>query len=381
MRVELRNVSKQYNNEVPAVNRLNFCVEEGELVTIVGPSGCGKSTSLLMIAGIYPISDGEIYFDGRPMSGIQPKERNLGMVFQHSALYPNMNVLQNIAFPLKNKRVPRKERFERAEEAAKQVHMHDYLTRKPSELSGGQQQRVAIARAIVKKPSLLLLDEPLSALDANLRGSMREEIRRLQKELGITAVMVTHDQEEALSMSDKIAVMDRGILQQFGTPQQLYDAPANLFVARFLGLPAMNELECVWETVRQSLRLTDSGEVVQLLVRNIRETMASGKEHMCWAFRPHQVHMVTEMPAAPEQYLSGTVLRTEYMGREKLVHLAVGSKIVKTTTDAAFEVREGQPAWFKVSGNFYLFDAESGLSLYADTQRESHKEPKIMVVV
>jgi ABC-type sugar transport system ATPase subunit len=373
MRVELQNVSKTYDNEAPAVIQLNLNVGDGELVTILGPSGCGKSTSLLMIAGIYPVSAGGIYFDGQPMNGVQPKDRNLGMVFQHSALYPNMNVQDNIAFPLKNKGVSRKERLQRAAEVAKQVHMGDYITRKPNQLSGGQQQRVAIARAIVKKPNLLLLDEPLSSLDANLRANMREEIRRLQKELGITAIMVTHDQEEALSMSDKIAVMNGGALQQFGTPQELYNDPANLFVARFLGLPAMNELECTWETVGQCVRVTNTAHVVPLPPLELHEKVALRlDQRVRWAFRPHQVKMSTAAPTFPDEYLSGKVVLTEYTGREQLIHLAIGKTVVKAVTDIGCEVHEGQSVWFQVDGNLYMFDADSGLSLYSEAKWESH---------
>lgn len=386
MRVELRNVSKTYDNEAPSVKGLNVSVGDGELVTILGPSGCGKSTSLLMIAGIYPVSEGEIYFNGKPMNGVQPKERNLGMVFQHSALYPNMNVQDNIAFPLKNQGVPRKERLQRAAEAAKRVHMHNYLTRKPSQLSGGQQQRVAIARAIVKNPSLLLLDEPLSSLDANLRINMREEIRRLQKELGITAVMVTHDQEEALSMSDKIAVMNGGVLQQFGTPQELYNAPANWFVARFLGMPNMNELECVWETAGQSLRLTETGHVVPLPYGAMEGANGVHREqHIRWAFRPHQVKIHAAEPVSPEPNFSGKVVLTEYTGRENLVHIAIGNSIVKGVADVGLQVYKGQTVWFQVGGNLYLFEFDSGLSLCSlkgwddQPEREPNRERAAIV--
>lgn len=382
MRVELRNVSKKYDSEAPTVIDVSLNVGDGELVTILGPSGCGKSTTLLMIAGIYPVSGGSIFFDGQPMNGVQPKGRNLGMVFQHAALYPNMTVQDNIAFPLKNMGVPRKERLERAADAANRVQMADFLKRKPNQLSGGQQQRVAIARAIVKQPGLLLLDEPLSSLDANLRASMREEIRRLQKELGITTIMVTHDQEEALAMSDKIAVMNGGVLQQFGTPAMVYNTPANWFVARFLGLPAMNELQCVWETVGQSLRLTETGDVVPLPRFTVEENTAIHKEQRIrWAFRPHQVKICTTDPAPWEQYLTGKVVLTEFMGREHLVHIAIGKAVVKAVADVGTQLHKGQPVQFQIGENIYLFDVDSGISLCSGMKWDKLPEPLKMVTV
>lgn len=366
MKIELRDVSKSYDKENTTVSGLDINVGDGELVTILGPSGCGKSTTLLMIAGIHTVSGGGIYFDGKLMNGVQPKNRELGMVFQHAALYPNMNVQDNIAFPLKNKGVPRKKRLLLAAEAAKQVQMEDYLKRKPSQLSGGQQQRVAIARAIVKKPELLLLDEPLSSLDANLRISMREEIRKLQRELGVTTVMVTHDQEEALSMSDKIAILKDGKLQQFGTPEELYNYPANWFVARFLGMPTMNELECRWEVVGKSLRIAENDLVIELPYRLAGDNLGSQGQRLCWAFRPHQVELFKSKPEKLGHSLSGKVVFTEFTGRERLIHLSVGSTVVKAVTDVAIDVHEGQEIWFQVEGNIFLFDYDTGESIYSN---------------
>ena len=215
---------------------------DGELVSLLGPSGCGKSTVLNMLAGILKPTAGRIFFDGEDVTTLPPERRGIGLVFQNYALYPHMTVLQNISFPLEIQKVPREERQQRARDMAKMVHVDTLLHRRPKELSGGQQQRVAIARALVKKPKLLLLDEPLSNLDARLRLEMREEIRRIQQQTQVTTVFVTHDQEEAMSISDHIALMKDGYLQQYDKPQQLYDNPNNQFVADFLGAPPINHL-------------------------------------------------------------------------------------------------------------------------------------------
>ena len=239
MQIKLEHLTKRFGDTV-AVNDLSITLESGKLIALLGPSGCGKTTTLNMISGILPVSGGSIFFDDRDVTSLPPEKRGIGLVFQNYALYPHMTVLQNICFPMEIQRIPKKERIRRAEELAEMVHITPYLKRKPAELSGGQQQRVAIARALSKRPDVLLLDEPLSNLDAKLRVEMREEIRRIQREAGITTVFVTHDQEEALSISDLIVVMKEGILQQIGKPQEVYDQPANLFVAKFLGTPPIN---------------------------------------------------------------------------------------------------------------------------------------------
>lgn len=226
--------------EVIAVNQLTLEIPEGELVCLLGPSGCGKSTTLFALSGLYKTTSGRILFNEHDVSGLPPEKRGIGLVFQNYALYPHMTVEQNIMFPLENKRVPKKEAAQRALNAARLCKIEALLKRKPSQLSGGQQQRVAIARALVKNPTILLLDEPLSNLDARLRIEMREEIRRIQQETKITTVFVTHDQEEAMSISDRLVVMKEGVLQQTASPQEMYRNPANLFVAKFLGNPPIN---------------------------------------------------------------------------------------------------------------------------------------------
>ena len=251
MKVELVNLTKIFpsrnkkvNEEVVAVNDFTFTIPDGKLVGLLGPSGCGKSTTLYMISGLQKPTSGQIFFGDEDVTELSPENRGIGLVFQNYALYPHMTVLQNILFPLQNLRgedkMDKETMLERAHEAARLVQIDELMERKPSELSGGQQQRVAIARALVKMPRVLLLDEPLSNLDARLRLQTREEIRRIQKETGITTVFVTHDQEEAMSISDVIVVMKLGVVQQTGKPQEIYDDPTNLFVAKFLGTPPIN---------------------------------------------------------------------------------------------------------------------------------------------
>ena len=251
MKVELQNLTKIFpgrnkkvNEEVIAVNNFTFTIPDGQLVGLLGPSGCGKSTTLYMISGLQQPSGGKILFGDDDVTDLPAESRGVGLVFQNYALYPHMTVKQNILFPLQNLKGPDKMEkeamLERAYEAARLVQIDELMDRKPSELSGGQQQRVAIARALVKMPRVLLLDEPLSNLDARLRLQTREEIRRIQRETKITTVFVTHDQEEAMSISDMIVVMKLGVVQQVGKPQEVYDNPVNLFVAKFLGTPPIN---------------------------------------------------------------------------------------------------------------------------------------------
>nr|MBE6544550.1 ABC transporter ATP-binding protein [Oscillospiraceae bacterium] len=251
MKVELQNLTKIFpsrnkksGEEVIAVNNFTFTIPDGQLVGLLGPSGCGKSTTLYMISGLQQPTGGKIFFGDEDVTELSPENRGIGLVFQNYALYPHMTVKQNIMFPLQNlkgeDKMTKDQMIERAYEAAKLVQIDELMDRKPSELSGGQQQRVAIARALVKMPRVLLLDEPLSNLDARLRLQTREEIRRIQRETGITTVFVTHDQEEAMSISDIIVVMKLGVVQQIGKPQEVYDDPTNLFVAKFLGTPPIN---------------------------------------------------------------------------------------------------------------------------------------------
>ena len=280
MKVVLQNLTKIFpsrdkkaGGEVVAVNDFTFEIPDGKLIGLLGPSGCGKSTTLYMISGLQKPTSGKIFFGDDDVTTLATESRGIGLVFQNYALYPHMTVKQNIMFPLENlkgkDKMSKAQMQDRAYEVAKLVQIDELMDRKPSELSGGQQQRVAIARALVKMPRVLLLDEPLSNLDARLRLQTREEIRRIQKETGITTIFVTHDQEEAMSISDMIVVMKLGVLQQIGKPQDVYDDPVNLFVAKFLGTPPINVLEgyiangkvCIGEAVISAAEGIEDQEV------------------------------------------------------------------------------------------------------------------------
>lgn len=247
MEVVLQHLSKHFTdkkgNVAKAVSDLNITIPSGKLIGLLGPSGCGKSTTLYMIAGLHKPTEGKIFFGNSDVTNVPPEKRGIGLVFQNYALYPHLTVRKNIMFPLENMKMPKEEAMKLAQQYADLVDIGKLMDRKPKELSGGQQQRVAIARALVKTPKVLLLDEPLSNLDARLRLQTRVEIRRIQRETGITTIYVTHDQEEAMSISDEIVVINNGLFQQMGKPQEVYDEPANLFVAKFLGNPAINIFE------------------------------------------------------------------------------------------------------------------------------------------
>ena len=242
MKITIENLTKKFGSTT-AVDNLSVTMESGKMIALLGPSGCGKTTILNILSGILPATSGKIFFDDQDVTALPPEKRNIGLVFQNYALYPHMTVLENICFPLEIKKVPKKERIAKAKELAELVRISEYLNRKPAELSGGQQQRVAIARALAKEPQLLLLDEPLSNLDAKLRVEMREEILRIQRASKITTVFVTHDQEEASSIADEVILMKLGVLQQQGSARNLYDEPVNYFAADFLGAPPINKLK------------------------------------------------------------------------------------------------------------------------------------------
>ena len=241
--LSLEQLTKVFENGVEAVRQLDLFVDEGEFVVLVGPSGCGKTTALRMVAGLEEVTSGTIRLDGKVVNDLSPKDRDVAMVFQNYALYPHMNVLQNIAFSLRVRGVAKQEREQRAREAADVLGLSEVALRKPRQLSGGQRQRVAMGRALVREPSVFLMDEPLSNLDANLRVQMRSEVLRVQRRLGVATLYVTHDQTEAMTMGDRVAVLRGGTLQQVAAPHELYEQPANLFVASFIGSPAMNLYE------------------------------------------------------------------------------------------------------------------------------------------
>lgn len=353
MKIELKNISKSFNKDTNTIENLNIIIPEGELVALLGPSGCGKSTTMLMIAGIYKPNGGHILFDNEPVNEVETKDRNIGMVFQSYALYPHMTVLDNIAFPLKQKKLPKEERYQRAREAAKKVHLENFLDRKPSELSGGQQQRVALARAIVKEPRVLLLDEPLSNLDARLKIEMREEIRRLQRELGITTIMVTHDQEEAMTMADRIAVMKEGKIVQYSTPTELYNKPQNYFVAQFIGTPPMNFLEGTLLSNGTSSEIIVGGNVYDLP----SAPSVQGTTSVSIGIRPHDMSVGNER----DLHFKGKVLLIESLGHASLVSAAIDRTYVRFMTSPQLRPEVGSIIDIAVKKDaLHIFDAGTG---------------------
>ncbi|MCD6369614.1 MAG: ABC transporter ATP-binding protein [Thermoproteales archaeon] len=352
--VKLENLSK-YFGKVKAVDNLNLEIRDGELVALLGPSGCGKTTTLLMVAGIYRPTSGYIYFDKDIVNDLPPKDRNIGMVFQNYALYPHMKVYDNIAFPLKLKKLPKKEIDKKIKEVARLLRIENLLDRKPGQLSGGQQQRVALARALAKEPQLFLMDEPLSNLDAKLRVVMRAELKKLQKELGITTIYVTHDQVEAMTMADRIAVLNEGKLQQYGEPNELYNKPANVFVAGFIGSPPMNFIEGSL-VEREEEIVVDFGPFSLKLLADIatilRNQGASGE--IIFGVRPEDVII-------GEGEIEGEVYVVEPLGKDVIVHVNVGDKTMiraLTSTDKAPKMGEKIKLGFNMD-KIHIFDKKT----------------------
>ena len=286
--ITLKNIVKEYGDGFKAVNDINLDIADGEFMIFVGPSGGGKSTTLRMVVGLEDITSGNLLIDGKTVNDLAPKDRNLAMVFQNYALYPHMTVADNMGFALKMQNVPKAEREKRVKEAAHLLGLEDFLSRKPKALSGGQRQRVAMGRAIVRQPQVFLMDEPLSNLDAKLRVSTRTQIAALQRRLGVTTVYVTHDQVEAMTMGDRVAVMKDGILQQVDSPLALYDTPKNLFVAGFIGSPAMNLME--GEVVDGGVRV---GDYVVPVAREIL-AKAGGETNLTLGIRPESFKIATD---------------------------------------------------------------------------------------
>lgn len=333
MKVVLQDLTKIFpsrhkdGEEVIAVNNFNFEIPDGKLIGLLGPSGCGKSTTLYMLSGLQKPTSGKIIFGEDDVTNLPPEKRGVGLVFQNYALYPHMTVKQNIMFPLQNQKCPKSEMFERVLNAAKLVQIDNLLDRKPSELSGGQQQRVAIARALVKKPSVLLLDEPLSNLDARLRLQTREEIKRIQRDTKVTTIFVTHDQEEAMSISDLIVVMKLGVIQQIDKPQEVYDNPNNLFVAKFLGTPPIN----VFKGTIKNNRLFIGNE-------DVMEANAPDQD-VYIGIRPEGFIVDDNGP------LTCKVQSVEVMGRDSSIvstNDAAESPIIRSIVDSDIKIREDQ---------------------------------------
>ncbi len=359
--VTFDHVTKRFG-DVVAVHDLNLEIRDGEFMVLVGPSGCGKTTSLRMIAGLEEITEGTLKIGDRVVNDVPPKDRDIAMVFQSYALYPHMSVYDNLAFGLKLRKVPKAEIDRRVKEAAAILSLENLLNRKPKELSGGQRQRVALGRAIVREPKVFLMDEPLSNLDAKLRVQTRAEIARLHQRLQTTTVYVTHDQVEAMTMGQRIAVMSEARLQQVGTPQELYDNPQNRFVAGFIGSPAMNFID---------VTLTGSGEGATLEAPNIRIPLPARFRPTVGAVsgRPLVLGIRPEhLDIARDGTQTGTIDAVadvvEYLGNEELVHFNVAGIDLVAMLSADHRVRPGDRLTLTVvGGKIHLFDPDTGLSL------------------
>ncbi|MEQ7006452.1 sn-glycerol-3-phosphate ABC transporter ATP-binding protein UgpC [Actinopolymorpha sp. B17G11] len=380
--IELKNLVKRYGDGFPAVNDVSLDIADGEFMILVGPSGCGKSTLLRMIVGLEDITSGDLTIGGQRVNEKAPRDRNLAMVFQNYALYPHLTVFENIAFPLRLAKLPETEITAKVEHAAELLELKEHLQRKPSQLSGGQRQRVAMGRAIVREAEAFLFDEPLSNLDAKLRGQMRTEISRLQRRLGITTVYVTHDQTEAMTLGDRVSVLRKGILQQCATPRELYEHPVNLFVAGFIGAPPMNLLPATVENGQVSLPFCTVPVPAGVSAADI-----DGKLLVA-GVRPEFFEDAAYVDAAKRdrgQTFSATVDVTEWLGNEQYAYVPYESPAeIRSQIDAlaeeldmeamrpqlivsldpASQVAEGEEAefWVDVS-RMHLFDPHTGANL------------------
>lgn len=355
--VRVKQLVKKYDQNV-AVNQLDLEVEDGEFMVFLGPSGCGKTTTLRCIAGLEIPDSGEICIGEEPVTKLPPADRDIAFIFQSFSLYPHMTVRENLSFPLRAVRTPQAEIDQRVGSAAKILHIEHLLDRKPGKLSGGEMQRVAIGRAIVRRPQVFLMDEPLTALDAKLRTEMRAEIKRLQSDLGATTIYVTHDQLEAMSMGDKIAIMYGGVLQQVGTPTEVYDHPRNLFVAGFIGSPAMNLLPV--RKVAGVLALTDAESIegITLPIQTeaaARFASAPGEKELVLGVRPEDIHLARE---AKPGFLAAEVYVVEPLGSENIVNLRLAGHLLKARTAPTFTARPGEVLFARIDQTrAHLFDS------------------------
>ena len=360
--IRIENLRKEYDAKTVALDGIDLVFEDSTFVALLGPSGCGKTTTLNCIAGLLEPTSGKIFFGDKDVTQLQPKDRNIGMVFQSYALYPHLKVIDNIAFPLKQKGMKKAERYEKARKIAEMLQIEYLLDRKPTQLSGGQQQRVSMARALVKEPDVLLLDEPMSNLDARLKIEIRDEIRRVQQETGITSIIVTHDQEEAMAIADKIAILDNGRIQQYDTPEHLYHYPANLFVAKFMGNPPMNFIDAA---------LSADGAGFSL---PLEQHMAQGGKKFAGhavkvGVRSHLMAVHTEkVPQSMEMRLQ----IAENLGKEILISGMVGDSFVRVTVPENHDIFEQYKAisrsekpfvYLTMTGVYNIFDTESGVNI------------------
>jgi len=362
--VVLRNVMKTYGSAL-AVNDVSFSVQHGEFVALVGPSGCGKTTTLNLIAGLLPMSGGDIVIGTRIVNDLDPKDRDIAMVFQNYALYPNKSVYRNLAFPLEMRKLAKPEIDRKVQEAAKVLDITHLLDRKPRELSGGQQQRVALGRALVRDPAVFLMDEPLSNLDAKLRVQMRSEIKRFHQDLDATIIYVTHDQLEAVTMADKMAVMSAGVLQQYDTPAQVFANPVNMFVAGFIGSPAMSlvPLEATTVDGRTALTSRAEGWTLPLSEANARKVARASSGKVVLGARHSTIRL---HPTAVPGTVPAKVYTVEPTGDITFVQAFLAGAIVNISLPPTVEVVPDAQVWLEFDqARIHLFDGETEMALHA----------------
>lgn len=363
--IRLEHIFKYYDDkqEKPAVTDFNLHIQDKEFIVFVGPSGCGKSTTLRMIAGLEDITEGELYIDNELMNEAAPKDRDIAMVFQNYALYPHMTVYDNMAFGLKLRKMPKEEIDRRVQDAAKTLGLEEYLSRKPKALSGGQRQRVALGRAIVRDAKVFLMDEPLSNLDAKLRVQMRAEITKLHNRLQTTTIYVTHDQTEAMTMASRIVIMKFGVIQQIGTPIEVYEKPVNLFVAGFIGSPSMNFLDA---KVEEGKLLVDGTEIAvpEGKMKVLREKGYVGKE-IVFGIRPEDVHYeAIYKETFPNAKISTKVDVAEMLGAEYMVYADFAGRNITSRVDVKTDVKVGKEMDFYLNMNVaHFFDKETELRI------------------
>ena len=345
--LELQNITKIYPNGTKAVNETSLNVEKGEFVVFVGPSGCGKSTLLRMIAGLEDITAGEIVLDQNIINNIDPSERDVAMVFQNYALYPHMTVYNNMAYGLKNRGISKQEIEDKVNDVAKLLEIDPYLSRKPSMLSGGQRQRVAMGRAIVRNPKIFLFDEPLSNLDAKLRNQMRLEIKKLQRQMGVTSIFVTHDQTEAMTLGDRIVVINNGIVEQVGTPKDIYSKPNTKFVAEFIGSPQMNIFNC---KIENGIAKIDSNSI------NLNKSI--NVDDASIGIRPDDIQI------SDSGSISCKANLVEYLGSDMIIYSSMGDQEFSCKLSSKIDVKAGDDFKFDIQPSLvHVFDNSSGKRL------------------
>lgn len=370
-KVLIKQLTKRFG-KVVAVDNVDLEVKDKEFVVLLGPSGCGKTTVLRCIAGLETPEEGEMYIGDRLVNGLEPKERDIAMVFQTYALYPHMTVFQNLAFPLENANVPKAQIKEKVEKTAKLLKIENLLERRPKQLSGGQRQRVALGRAMVREPKVFLMDEPLSNLDAKLRVYMRAELKKLQKELGITTIYVTHDQVEAMTMGDRVAILNQGALQQFGKASIIYFHPVNVFVAGFIGTPPTNFFDCT--LVKEETYVFDAGAFKYPVPEHMREKAKKWPSSLVLGVRPQDVMVHAkaqaastrkkEVAEAPQLLIIATLEIDEPLGDRQVLDLRVGDYLVKTLVSPDFKAELGDKLWIEFpSDKIHVFDKKTGQTL------------------